>query len=196
MNISDLTFDSNNANRGTERGTRTLETSLQQYGAGRSILIDKNGTIIAGNKTAEVAGQIGIESVRVVETTGNELVAVQRTDLDLTSDAEARELAYADNRVGELSLDWDSSALLNDIENGIDVSKFFSDNEIDKLLGPKPTEDVPAPDATAELQEKWGTERGQVWTIGRHRLMCGDSTSCAVVLERMSQMGLEAELAS
>ena len=177
MKLSDLTPDPNNANKGTERGNSALEASLQQYGAGRSILLDKNDTIIAGNKTAEMAGQIGIENVRVVETAGDELVAVKRIDLDLETDASAREMAYADNRTSELSLDWDSNALLNDIENGIDVSKFFSDNEINKLLGPKPTEDVPAPDATAELQEKWGTERGQVWEIGRHRLMCGDSTS-------------------
>tara|TARA_R110000744_G_scaffold13770_4_gene39804 strand:+ start:1919 stop:3061 length:1143 start_codon:yes stop_codon:yes gene_type:complete len=183
MKLSDLTPDPNNANKGTERGNSALEASLQQYGAGRSILLDKNNTIIAGNKTAEVAGQIGIENVRVIETAGDELVAVKRTDLDLETDASAREMAYADNRVGELSLDWDADALLNDIENGIDVSKFFSDNEIDKLIGPKPTEDVPAPDATAELQEKWGTERGQVWTIGRHRLMCGDSTSAEDVAQ-------------
>jgi len=182
MNLSDLTPDPNNANRGTERGNSALEASLQQYGAGRSILVDKNDTIIAGNKTAEMAGQLGMMNVKVVETTGDELVAVKRTDLDLETDASAREMAYADNRVGELSLDWDADALLNDIENGIDIGKFFSDNEVDKLLGPKPTEDVPAPDATAELQEKWGTERGQVWTIGRHRLMCGDSTSDAEVL--------------
>lgn len=174
MKLSDLTPDPNNANKGTERGNSALEASLQQYGAGRSILLDRNDTIIAGNKTAEMAGQLGMMNVKVVETTGDELVAVKRTDLDLETDASAREMAYADNRVGELSLDWDADALLNDIENGIDIGKFFSDNEIDKLLGPKPTEDVPAPDATAELQEKWGTERGQVWTIGRHRLMCGD----------------------
>ena len=190
MNLSDLTPDPNNANKGIERGNRALEASLQQYGAGRSILLDKNDTIIAGNKTAEMAGQLGMMNVKVVETTGDELVAVKRTDLDLETDATAREMAYADNRVGELSLDWDADALLNDIENGIDVSKFFSDNEIDKLLGPKPTEDVPAPDATAELQEKWGTERGQVWTIGRHRLMCGDALKDVGILMDGKKAGM------
>lgn len=190
MNLSDLTPDPNNANKGTERGNSALEASLQQYGAGRSILLDKNDTIIAGNKTAEMAGQLGMMNVKVVETTGDELVAVKRTDLDLETDATAREMAYADNRVGELSLDWDADALLNDIENGIDVSKFFSDNEIDKLLGPKPTEDVPAPDATAELQEKWGTERGQVWTIGRHRLMCGDALKDVGILMDGKKAGM------
>ena len=60
MKISDLIFDEHNANCGTERGQALLETSLQKYGAGRSILIDKNKRIISGNKTVEMAGQIGI----------------------------------------------------------------------------------------------------------------------------------------
>ena len=43
--------DSRNANKGTERGLALLDKSLRQYGAGRSILVDKNGRVIAGNKT-------------------------------------------------------------------------------------------------------------------------------------------------
>ena len=89
MNLSDLTPDPNNANKGTERGNSALEASLQQYGAGRSILLDKNDTIIAGNKTAEMAGQLGMMNVKVVETPGDELVAGRRTDLDLETDASA-----------------------------------------------------------------------------------------------------------
>jgi len=137
MKLSDLTPDPNNANRGTERGNSALEASLQQYGAGRSILIDKHGNIIAGNKTAEIAGQVGIESVKVVKTAGNELVAVMRTDLDLTSDPEARALAYADNRVGEISLDWDADAMLEDIGSGLDLSAFWSSKELEILLNPQ-----------------------------------------------------------
>jgi hypothetical protein len=140
MNIADLTFDSKNANKGTERGSKVLETSLQQYGAGRSILIDKNGVIIAGNKTVETAGQLGMTNVKVVETTGSELVAVKRTDLDLTSDPEARELAYADNRVGQLSLDWDADELFDSIANGVDLSKFWSEKELDTLFNPNEQE--------------------------------------------------------
>lgn len=54
LRISDLIPDDRNANKGTERGNGLLERSLQQYGAGRSILIDKNNRIIAGNKTVEI----------------------------------------------------------------------------------------------------------------------------------------------
>lgn len=53
--VKDLIFDSHNANKGTSRGRGMLEKSLSKYGAGRSILLDKNNRIIAGNKTVEVA---------------------------------------------------------------------------------------------------------------------------------------------
>ena len=56
--ISDLIPDAANANKGTQRGLKALDTSLRQYGAGRSILIDRDGRIIAGNKTAERAADI------------------------------------------------------------------------------------------------------------------------------------------
>jgi hypothetical protein len=50
--LADLTPDRKNANKGTPRGSQMIEDSFRQYGAGRSILIDKNGLIIAGNKSA------------------------------------------------------------------------------------------------------------------------------------------------
>jgi len=88
--ISDLIPDSGNANKGTERGAAQLEVSLRKYGAGRSILIDRNGRIIAGNKTVENAAAIGLDDVIVVETTGDKLVAVKRIDLDLTDAAPSK----------------------------------------------------------------------------------------------------------
>lgn len=132
--LHELTPDHANANKGTERGRYALETSLRQYGAGRSILLDKNGRIIAGNKTAEVAADVGMEDVIVVQTDGKQIVAVQRTDLDIDSEA-GRGLAYADNRVGELSLEWDAEQVLADLNAGVDLSAMFFDFEIDKILG-------------------------------------------------------------
>jgi hypothetical protein len=105
--VRDLVPDGKNANKGTERGSGMLEHSLRSYGAGRSVLADKNGRIIAGNKTVEMAASIGMDKVQVVETDGRTLVVVQRTDLDLETDAKAKELAIADNRISEVSLDWD-----------------------------------------------------------------------------------------
>lgn len=92
MKLSDLKQDSKNANTGTQRGREVLASSLEQYGAGRSVLIDKDGNLIAGNKTAEQAANAGIEDVIVVQTDGSQLVAVQRTDLSI-DDPKARGLA-------------------------------------------------------------------------------------------------------
>lgn len=132
MDISDLKPDPKNANRGTQRSLSLLDDSLREHGAGRSILIDKNGVIIAGNKTVERAKDIGLNEVTIVQTDGKKLVAVQRTDLDLENDPEARQMAYADNRVGQF-LEWDTETIIDDIEAGIDLSFLFEDNEIEEF---------------------------------------------------------------
>jgi DNA modification methylase len=183
--LAELTYDNLNANRGTERGAALLENSLREYGAGRSILLDRNGKIIAGNKTVEQAGSIGLDDVVVVQTDGTKLVAVQRTDLDLDRDPRAKALAIADNRVGQVDLEWDPRVLA-DLSEEIDLSKFWSDDELNELLSREPvgTGEAPEPqlDRAEELQGKWKTAKGQMWAIesrsfegGAHRLMCGDS---------------------
>ena len=108
--IAQLVPDDVNFNKGTQFGQSLIEKSLRQFGAGRSILLDKNNRIIAGNKTVENAGQIGLEKVLIVETTGEEIVAVKRTDIDLDT-REGRELALADNATGAANLAWDEAAL-------------------------------------------------------------------------------------
>lgn len=105
-NISDLKFDDKNFNAHTEYGMSLLEKSLQQFGAGRSILIDKNNNIIAGNGVVEAAGNIGLEDMQIVETKGDKIVAVKRTDIELNS-AKGRGLAMADNAVASVNLSWD-----------------------------------------------------------------------------------------
>lgn len=138
--ISELIPDHANANKGTERGRYALEASLRQYGAGRSILLDKNGRIIAGNKTAEVAADVGLDDVLIVQTDGKQIVAVQRTDLDIDS-PEGRGLAYADNRVGQLSLDWDAEQVLADLNAGMDLSALWRQDELDELIAGMDGED-------------------------------------------------------
>lgn len=133
-NISDLTPDPRNANKGTQRGRGMLDKSLRQYGAGRSILLDKHNRIIAGNKTTEAAADIGLNDVMIVESDGTKLIAVKRTDLDL-DDSAARELAYADNRVAQVDLDWDATQMLQDATAGVDLDKFFMKDELDEMLG-------------------------------------------------------------
>jgi DNA modification methylase len=175
--ISDLTPDVKNANKGTQRGLKALDTSLRQYGAGRSILVDKKGRVIAGNKTLERAADIGLDNVIVVETDGTKLVAVKRTDLDLESeDGKARALATYDNLSGQLDLDWDVDALKN-VDTNV-LKDLWTVDELDKMgVMAKPEGDAdPQIDRAAELQEKWQVKAGDLWKIGEHRLLCGDST--------------------
>ena len=61
--IEDLKFDDKNFNRHTQYGHKLLEDSLRKFGAGRSILIDKNGKIVAGNGIAETAADIGLDDI-------------------------------------------------------------------------------------------------------------------------------------
>jgi hypothetical protein len=136
--IADLTSDDHNANRGTKRGLEVLETSLEKFGAGRSILVDRNGKIIAGNKSAEAAAEKGFP-VRVVQTNGHELVVVQRTDLDMDTDPRARELGIADNRTAELGLDWDPKELGELMEMGVDMTSFFFEDELRDIVLQDPT---------------------------------------------------------
>lgn len=131
--IEDLQPDRANCNEGTERGSQLLEKSLRDYGAARSIVADKNGVVLCGNKTLEAAVGIGFKKVLVVETDGTTLVVVQRTDLDADT-KQAKELALADNRAGELDLSWNAPALVN-LSQDVDLGKFFLENELKDILG-------------------------------------------------------------
>ncbi len=129
--LTDLISDDKNANRGTVRGLGMLEKSLRQYGAGRSILVDKKNRIIAGNKTVEAATGMGLEDAIVIENDGTKVVVVRRTDINLDS-AEGRGLAIADNRVAEVGLEWDTDAL-GQLQGDVDLSQFFFEGELPEL---------------------------------------------------------------
>jgi hypothetical protein len=121
------------------------------------------------------------------ETDGTELVVVQRTDLDLDTEGGALELAYADNRVAELDLDWDVAELLADRDAGLDLAAVgFDADELAALLAglDAPTEGLTDPDAVPGVPEMPITKPGDMWTLGRHRLLCGDST-VATDVERL-----------
>ena len=133
--LTDFQPDPHNANKGTQRGRGMLEHSLQHLGAGRSVLADRNNVLIAGNKTLTTAVEAGFEDAIVVETDGTQLVIVKRTDLDLATDAKAKELAIADNRTSEVSLDWETSVLLELQDEGVDLSQFWLEDELTDLLG-------------------------------------------------------------
>ncbi len=175
-----LKLDPHNANRGTDRGRRAVADSLAECGAGRSILVDRDGTVIAGNKTLEAAQALGLP-VRVVESSGDELVVVQRTDLELDGeDQRARRLAYLDNRAAQLGLDWDTDQILADLEAGVDLSGLWDDTELDELLQRVAGSDgLTDPDDVPEVPEEATTQPGDLWLLGEHRVLCGDATDPA-----------------
>jgi hypothetical protein len=127
--LTDLTQDPNNANRGTERGADMVRRSLEKLGAGRSVLVDKNGVLLAGNKSCQAAVDIGLEDTIIVPTDGTKLVVVQRTDLDLATDAKAKELAIADNRASEVGLEWDTG-VLEDLAQDVELADWFTEDEM------------------------------------------------------------------
>lgn len=130
-NISDLKFDDKNFNKHTQAGMGLLEKSLKEFGAGRSILIDKDNNIIAGNGIIEAAGQAGFEKVKIVETTGDEIVAVKRTDVSLNSQM-GREMALADNATAAADLEWDEELLRGEFDDGT-LDKWVVDLPAEKL---------------------------------------------------------------
>lgn len=132
VHLSDLVPDQKNANKGTQRGRGQLEQSLRRYGAGRSLVVDAEGNVIAGNKTVEAAAELELP-LKVVKSDGNELVVVQRTDLNIDS-PKGRGLAIADNRTSEVGLDWDVDTL-TELSSEVDLTEFFFPNELEELVG-------------------------------------------------------------
>ena len=127
IKITDLVPDDRNLNRGNARGKELIETSVGRFGAGRSVLIDKNNRIIAGNKTQEAAIAKGIKDVIVVETDGTKLVAVKRNDVDLDT-KDGREMALADNATVKVDLEWDTEQMESIAEDfGIDMDAWDVD---------------------------------------------------------------------
>jgi DNA modification methylase len=183
VKLAGLVPDARNANKGTARGAAMIAGSLEKYGAGRSILIDRKGRIIAGNKTAEQAGAAGMEDVIVVRTDGRQLVAVQRTDLDLEDDPRAKELAIADNRAAQVSLEWDAQ-VLEAMAGEIDLGAFWNEEELAELLQPAATELAGDEDEVPEPPAEPVTKLGDLYELGGHRLLCGDATDAAA-LERL-----------
>jgi DNA modification methylase len=154
--IGELTPDPVNRRSHNPRNIGMVVDALQTVGAARSIVIDEDNVILAGNGVVEAAGEAGITRVRVVEADGQEIIAVRRTGL---SAAQKRHLAIADNRGAELAT-WNVEQLAADLKNGEDLSAFFYE--------------VPAERPTSIVA-------GDLFELGRHRLLCGDSTAQADV---------------
>lgn len=136
MDIDNIGEDPANPNKGTPRGKAVTDFSLDTFGAARGIALDKDNDTMAGNKTVASAKRAGVKKVIVVENEGDVLVATRRRDMDLDGDDKrAREYSIADNRAGELGLDWNVDAIVAAVEEGADLSVLFYDDEYGRLTG-------------------------------------------------------------
>jgi hypothetical protein len=129
MQIHDLKPDPANRRSHTPRNLDMITAGLQQVGAARSIVIDEENTILAGNGVTEAAAAAGITKLRVIDAAGDELIAVRRSGL---TPEQKRKLAIYDNRTAELA-EWNTAQLAADLQNGEDLSAFFFDGELAAL---------------------------------------------------------------
>jgi site-specific DNA-methyltransferase (adenine-specific) len=184
-NISDLKFDHKNARKRTDSSARLIQESLQRYGAARSIVIDEDNRILAGNGTVEGAKALGLTKLKVVEAAGDEIIAVRRSGL---SEDDKVGLALADNRAAELS-DWDAE-MLQQLSEEHDIAPWFEQEDLEALLEQaeqlEPVEGNTDPDEVPEAPEDPITKPGDLWILGNHRLLCGDSTD-PVAMERLME---------
>ena len=182
--INSLHSDHKNARKRTDQSAKLIEESLKRYGAARSIVIDEDNRILAGNGTIKGAKAAGIKNVRIIETDGTEVIAVKRTGL---TEDEKVGLALADNRTSDLS-DWDQE-MLRRLSEEHDLQPWFEQEDLDELLAVTelpPEEGKTDPDDVPETPAKPTTKPGDLWILGNHRLLCGDSTD-TVALERLME---------
>jgi len=173
--INDLQNDHKNARKRTDRSSKLIKESLQKFGAARSIVIDENNRILAGNGTIAGAKAAGIKNLKVIETDGNEIIAVKRTGL---SEDEKVGLALADNRTSDLS-EWDLN-MLEELSQEHDLEPWFDNDDLKELLGETevlPAEGLTDPNDVPEVPEEPITKEGDLYILGNHRLLCGDSTN-------------------
>jgi DNA modification methylase len=179
LELTELTQDPNNARRHSERNVTMISDAIADIGAARSIVIDEQATVLAGNATVIAAARAGIRRVRVVDASADELIAVRRTGL--TPDEKAR-LSIYDNRAAELAT-WDPATIvrLQDQLENFDPAAFWNDAEFRALLADlQPEEGLTDADAVPGLRAT-DIREGDLFELGEHRLLCGDSTSAADV---------------
>lgn len=122
--MSEIKFDKRNYRKHSDKNKNLINKSLKECGAGRSIVIDNNNEIIAGNGIYEQAQKLGIKT-KIIETDGSELVVVKRTDL-ATDDEKRKQLAVMDNSTSDSS-EFDFELLQEDFDTeeledlGLDV---------------------------------------------------------------------------
>ena len=175
--VDKLSKDPANARKHSQKNIDAIIASLRRFGQQKPIVVDKSNVVRAGNGTLEAARQLGWETIAAVQS---ELVG-----------ADMSAYAIADNRTSELA-EWDDEVLkatLEGFDDALREAAGFDLDEVEKLLQEQRevTEDeVPEPPAEPI------TKPGDLWILGNHRLLCGDSTKAEDVKRLMN--GAKADL--
>jgi len=165
-----------NARTHSDEQVAQIAGSIKEFGFNNPVLVDKEGSIIAGHGRLMAARKLGMDKVPVVK-------------LEHLTESQRKAYVLADNRIA-LNSGWDTSMLsleLQDLKDDIDLSLLgFDPDELDSLLNPvEETEGLTDEDAVPETPVEPKTKPGDIYILGNHRLMCGDSTSIDAVEKLM-----------
>ena len=171
LKVNDLIPFINNSRTHSEEQVGQVAASIREFGFTNPILVDGDNGIIAGHGRLMAARKLGLESVPSIRLTH-------------LSEAQKRAYVIADNKLA-LNAGWDEELLsleLGELQAiDFDLSLIgFSEDELELLLVEE-VEGLTDEDAVPEPPETPTTVEGDVWVLGNHRLMCGDSTSIDAV---------------
>lgn len=162
----------NNSRKHSDEQVAQIAASIKEFGWTNPILVDGEKGIIAGHGRLMAARKLGMTEVPVIE-------------LSHLSDTQRKALIIADNKLA-MNAEWDNDLLtieLNDLladDFALEILGFDKD-ELAALLEPEVVEGLTDEDDVPELPEEPKTKLGDIYKLGNHRLMCGDSTSIDAV---------------
>jgi DNA modification methylase len=166
--VSELIPYAANSRTHSDAQVAQIAASIKEFGWTNPILVSGDNTIIAGHGRVLAARKLGLEEVPAII-------------IDHLTKAQQRALVIADNQLA-LNAGWDMDMLKAEIEDlnleNFDINLLgFDEKFLDGLLEPEPTDGLTDEDAVPEVPETPKTVLGDVWVLGRHRVVCGDATS-------------------
>lgn len=172
QNPSDLAFFKGNSRTHSGHQISEIAASIQEFGFTNPVLVDEKNTIIAGHGRVEAAIGLGLSDIPTIELKG-------------LTDVQVKAYVIADNQLA-LNAGWDLDLLKSEIEDlkelEFDINLLgFDDDFLDELMPDEEVEGLTDEDAVPEAPEDPVSVLGDVWSLGNHRLMCGDSTSIDAV---------------
>ena len=182
IKTSDLIPYARNAKKHDPAQISKLCGSIKEFGFNNPVLIDKDNGIIAGHGRVLAAQSLGLETVPCIR-------------LGHLTDTQRRAYILADNRLAEIGGGWDEEMLKLELADlaalDVDVAEIgfgaedLADLDMEDDAETSDADAEPQIDKAEELREKWGVETGQLWELGDHRLLCGDSTKKEDVIRVM-----------